>query len=273
MSLIRKHRERILAAQTVVNGDAAGHGASGGQSLPSPLPARHPSRADTAAKTMKVRLTHDLRRLKEIQSIERKIIAKREMLPEYAAWIEGLLAAGDVAPGDEVLPTIMIWRVDTSDFAGAMPLVRHVLRHDVPLPARYERTAPALIVEEIAIAALKMQGAGEIFPLDVLEELEELTGDQDMHDEIRAKLHKAIGVEMMRLVGNAGDDKAAAIARANAQLSRAHALHERVGVTVMLRQLARAQAELEKPAAADPKPAQAAPKRAQAKKKPAGAAG
>jgi hypothetical protein len=205
-----------------------------------------------AAAQMQLRLQHDLRRLKDIQSIEKKIEAKREMLPEYAAWVEGLVAA-DAPTTDEVLPTVMIWRIDTGDFAGALTLAEHVLAHDVPLPARYERTAPALIVEEIATAALKAQGAGESFALEILERVAELTADADMHDEIRAKLAKAIGVEQMRAAEDGAAEplaQASAAAIALGTLRRAQQLNERVGVKDRIKRLEKMLAPPKEPAAA-----------------------
>jgi len=203
-----------------------------------------------AAAQMQLRLQHDLRRLKDIQSIEKKIEAKRAMLPEYAAWVDGLVAAG--APtADEVLPTVMIWRIDTGDFEGALRLAEHVLAHGIPLPARYERTAPALIVEEIATAALKAQGAGESFPCAVLERVAELTADADMHDEIRAKLAKATGVELMRKYEAEADPELRAVAGATALngLRRAQQLNERIGVKDRIKRLEKMLAPPKEPAA------------------------
>ena len=86
MSLARKHRERTLAAQTAVISDTGG-------GIAAPIAGVVPSAANTAHAQILMRLSHDLRRLKEIASIERKVDAKREMLPTYFPWIEGLLQA------------------------------------------------------------------------------------------------------------------------------------------------------------------------------------
>lgn len=244
MSLARRNRDRILAAQTVNAADAPADG--GGVAPAALLPAAgvaNASLAERAAAQMKLRMTHDLRRLHDIQSLERKIDAKSEMLPEYAAWVEGLLASGQPAPGDEILPTIMIWLIDVGDFDGAMQLIVHVLRHRIPLPPRYNRTAPALIVEEIAEAALKAQAAGGWFDLALLEEIEALTADDDMHDEIRAKLAKAIGVELACRSGDSdivAPDADALRDRAIVALSRAQGLNDKVGVKTLLGRLQKA---------------------------------
>lgn len=196
---------------------------------------------------MRLRLRHDLRRLKEVASIERRAEIKRdELLPEYATWIEGILTAAedsDHAVTGEVLPVVMIWRIDAGDYAGALPLAEYVLRHDIPLPARYARSAPALIAEDIAEAALKAQAADKPFPLEILERVDELTGHADMHDEIRAKLMKAIGVEILRqsdTLDAAGPEYRAMAERALHPLRRAQELHDRSGVKGHVKRLEKA---------------------------------
>lgn len=234
MSLARRHRERILGHQSA----SASPAAVDGPALPA---AAGPAAA--AAAQMAMRLTHDLRRLKEIQSIERKIAAKREMIPHYLAWIGGLLDAaktGEVDRG-EILPTVMVWSIDTGDYAFALELAEYVLVHDVPLPARYERQAACLVTEEIAEGALKALARGEAFPIAVLEELDALTRDFDMPDEVRAKLEKAIGLEFNRQA-DAADAEAGADPRplqdaALARFRRAQDLHERAGVKDRIKRL------------------------------------
>lgn len=252
MSLARRHQARILAAQAATLPHGGGTATAG---LSAVAPPSLDRAASTAAAQIAMRLTHDLRRLKQIQSITLKIAAKREMLPEYAAWVEGLLSgaakAGAGASGD-VLPTIMVWKIDVGDFAGAMPLIEHVLRHDVPMPQRYERTAPTLIVEEVSDAAIKAQAAGEPFDLAVLEQIEALVDGVDMHDQVRAKLMKAIGSELDRTSRhplNADAYTLAVLQRSRAALLEAQALHDRVGVKSILRGIEK------RIAAAQPQPA------------------
>jgi hypothetical protein len=197
-----------------------------------------------------LRLTHDLRRLKDIQSIERKIDAKRSMLPDYRPWCDFRLELGTSIEGrelptsgaDDVLPTMMIWSIDVGDWPRALELAEHVLRFDVPLPARYQRGAAPLIAEEVATVALKAQAKGQSFPLDVLHEVDFLTGDVDMHDEIRAKLMKALGTELAREADSvAGTPEfTAAAARALEPLRRAQDLHDRVGAKMTIGRLQKA---------------------------------
>ena len=266
MSLARRHRDRIAAqlAAASASGATASGGAAGVVAIPatlavpaepafgdsaSPLPTGgHGAPSSPAAAQVMLRFTHDLRRLKEIQSIERKIAAKREMLPEYAAWCDGLLLAAEqsgIGVADEILPTIMIWRIDTGDYAGALELAAHVLRYDLPLPGRYERTAGTLIVEEIADAALAALGKGEAFAMPILDSVADLTADQDVFDEVRAKLEKAIGLEFVRqadVAAAAGELDQAFVLRVTARhaLGRARDLHDRCGVTKQIEKLDRA---------------------------------
>lgn len=268
MSPARQHRERqALAANIVAPDNMVASGEGGGRENHSTFldstsltPARQHRIQHAAARMVEtgaetdgagdgpaaqvmLRLVHDLRRLKEIQSIERKIEAKRQMIPEYLPWISGLLRAarekGEAAQ-DEVIPTIMIWLIDVGQFEPALELVEHVLAYDIALPSRYARTAPALIAEEIAGAALKAQLAGEPFSLDILESIDLLTHDRDMHDEIRAKLQKAIGFELARAAEEIAPDAPGyidAIDAALVPLRRAQQLHERAGAKDRIRKL------------------------------------
>jgi hypothetical protein len=244
MSLARKHQARALAMQTAAVVPSGGGHAPARSTVPLPVDRA----ASTMARQIGLRLTHDLRRLKEIRSVAAKIAAKREMLPEYAAWVEGLLAgsaeAGAGVSG-EVLPTIMIWLIDVGDYDAALPLAEHVLRHRVALPTRYERDAPTLIVEEIAEAAIKAQAAGEPFDIAVLERVEELVDGIDMHDQVRAKLMKAIGYELdrsARAAAEAGSDADALslLCRSLAALQEAQKLNDRVGVKTTIRSVEKA---------------------------------
>ncbi|MFC4256673.1 terminase [Altererythrobacter xixiisoli] len=238
MSLARRHRDRILAAQTaasapdggaVVAPAAAPLPAAGAHSAPA-----NASPADTAARQIALRLTHDLRRLKEIRSIDKKIAAKREMLPEYASWVAGLLQA-DAGVGAgiaaEVAPTMMVWLIDTGDFDQALTIGEFLLRHRVEMPSRYQRDAATVIAEEIAEAAQRLQNAGHAFALDVLDRAFELVADRDIHDPVMAKLHKVIGIEQLRAAEDLpAADSAAALDAALFSLSEAQRLNERVGV-------------------------------------------
>jgi hypothetical protein len=185
---------------------------------------------------MLLKLAEDKRRLKDIQSMERKAEVKRELLPEYQPWVEGVLA-GQQGVQDDVLMTIMIWRIDAGDLSGALLIARYAIDHKLALPDQYKRTTACLIAEEVSDIALRDLAASEAGTLVVdanllaaqLILLEEMTAAEDMPDEVRAKLQKAIGYALRSL------DKPAALS----YLNRAIQLHDKVGVKKDIERLER----------------------------------
>lgn len=233
MSPARRHHQRVTGAIAAAQ---AAPGVAGGRT----------GAAASEYELQRARLGVDLRRLKEIQSIERKVELKRELLPAYADWVAGVLAA-DTGAADDILTHIMIWSIDVGDYAAALPLARYVVRHQLDLPERFDRTAPTLIAEEIADAALKTLGQDQDFDFAILTEVEELVEGQDIFDQVRAKLEKAIGLACSRRAdaiapdadGPAGARRAAQEA-ALAHLRRALALDGNAGVKKRIEQLERA---------------------------------
>uniref|UniRef100_UPI00289D75E6 phage terminase small subunit n=1 Tax=Sphingomonas sp. TaxID=28214 RepID=UPI00289D75E6 len=183
MSPFQRHRARMMGELAAVQAADPAAQRRGG--------------AATEYELQRARLGVDLRRLHELQSVERKIELKRQLLPGYVDWVEGVMAA-NVATEDDILTHVMIWRLDVGDFAGALPLARFVLRHGLTLPERFSRTAPTLICEEIADAALKAIGQDQDFDIAILRDVEVLVIDEDIFDQVRAKLEKAIGLCLAR---------------------------------------------------------------------------
>ncbi|MGL6524002.1 phage terminase small subunit [Aeromonas hydrophila] len=114
------------------------------------------------------------------------------MLPVYKPWIDGLLAA-DRGGQDDVLVTVMLWTLDTGDLEGAFNMADYVIRHGLSTPDRYERTAATLIAEEVADTGIKLQEAGTGPSYGLLCAYLELLTHCDIFDQVRAKLHKAVG--------------------------------------------------------------------------------
>lgn len=260
-SLARQHRDRVLAAMggrvMAASGATAAMLAGGLTSAnDATAPERDPGGPGGSAYVLHLaQLVTDRLALKGVQSVERKIERKRGMLPAYAAWIEGALAAGEAGPAvqDDVLVRVMIWRVDTGDLLGAFPLAAHVLRHGLQLPTDFTRTPATLITELFADAALELLKTGAPAPFRELAELEDLVRPpRDMPDEVRSRLHKALGLELARQsedaeactrsAGGARAFKAGALTH----LRRALELNERVGVKT---DIARLERELNKEAA------------------------
>lgn len=186
---------------------------------------------------MLAQLAEHRRQLKRLQSIERKIEAKRKILPEYAAYIAGALQA-DRGGQDDVIVTVLVWHIDTGDLAGALPIVAYALRHGLVMPDQYQRSLACLVAEEAAELALKQLAASTAPDLAALHHIQALTAGQDMPDEVRAKLHKAIGYAL-----RASDPPAALY-----ELGRALALNPKAGVKKDIERLER---EVKK-AGADP---------------------
>jgi len=205
---------------------------------------------------IRVLLHDDLRKLADVASIEARNPMKAEMATAYADWIEGVLAAGEqgLAAQDEILVTNMIWAIDYRDFDYALRLGAHVLKFNLTLPERYNRTAACFLAEDIATVALEQH---ELVTLEQLVQANAMTAGADMPDPARAKLHKAIGRAYERradafdpTADNApAGGKAAYAEEALTHLQRALQLDANVGVktdikrvTHMLKKLAEAAA-------------------------------
>lgn len=254
MSLVRQNRERILAAgvatvAATAAAQAVAIGRAGGTFLGSRLAAHLEAtggeigpRAAALAMIL-LQLQEDRARLKGIQSVVRKIDLKRELLPRYDAWVSGILEAGDGVQ-DEVLATVMVWRIDVGDYAGALPLAAHVLRHGFALPDQFERQPAVLIAEEIADAAIAAIADDREFSAEILNEVALLTQPHDMPDQVRAKVHKALGLELASRLdklaenGVAGARRAGAVA-ALAEFKQAFALNPKAGVVKDIQALER----------------------------------
>ena len=171
-----RHRERVLATQA--------------SSLVASTGAAHLT--GSAYALMLAKLAEDKRVLKSIQSIQQKIDIKRQRLPEYAPWITGVLEA-DQPVQDDVFATLTVWHIDTGALDTALDMAAHLLKHDLKLPEHYQRDVATLVVEEIADQCDK---PGSTVTVEQLLRVGHLTCDRDMPDEVRAKLHKAIGLAL-----------------------------------------------------------------------------
>jgi len=183
--------------------------------------------------------------LKFLQSLERKIERKRQLLPQFAPYIDGVLA-GDSGQADEVLTTVMVWRLDIGDLTGALPLIDYALRHHLRLPERYKRSLPTVVVEEAAELALRDLANGQMIDSPALYRIYALTQVEDMPDVVRAKLHKALGLAHAQPVDT--DDQIAPTQRLQAalhHLRRASSLDARSGVKKEIERLQRALKKIE----------------------------
>ncbi|MBT0961654.1 phage terminase small subunit [Denitromonas iodatirespirans] len=178
----------------------------------------------TGYELMLAQLGEHKRRLRDIKSNEAKAEAKAKLLPEYDAYIAAALAT-DAGGQDDVLSTLMVWHIDAGNYAQAIKIGAYVIRHGLAMPDQYKRDPAGALVEETADAALKAKAAGEPFDVSLLVTLVVMTEPCDMHDEIRAKLHKAIGLTLATDDADQIDLEAAV-----KHLTRALELHDKSGV-------------------------------------------
>lgn len=257
-SPVTLHRQHVLAAQgrrvlfgVGMAGSIGSLGATGLAAAAAAAAANDPDGAGSReAKLMMLQLVDHRATLKAIQSREAKIAMKRDLLPFYDGWIAGVLEGASGEP-DEVFTTIMIWRIDVGQYIEAVPLIQYALRHRMPLPERINRTLATFVTEEIAEAALKAFALGAevaaAFPAGVLAAIEDLVDDEDpdlredMPDEVRAKLQKAIGKAILQ----GGEDDRARQEQALKRFQRALELDDGAGVKKEIEQLVR---KLNKPA-------------------------
>ena len=192
-------------------------------------PDRDPSGpAATEFELLMAALGEDMHRLKHIQSKEGKIAAKREMIDRYTPHVDATLAASEetgTAVQDELLVNMMVWRFDIGDFDRGLDIAAHVLRYGLRLPERYQRTSGTVIAEEVAQAALDANKVDKPFELPVLQRTEQLTADADMPDIVRAKVHKAMGQQLVR-IATLADDQPDNAPAGGPHGARSHALKE-----------------------------------------------
>ena len=186
-----------------------------------------------------LQLQADRRSLKEIKGTERKVAAKIGMLPAYAGWRDGVLAAGagERGPLDQVFTTLMAWTIDVGDYVTALPMVEHAVVHKLDMPSDFNRDPLTFAIDQICEDAIRAYDQGEdaakTFPAVVLPMLQDLVKDHDvdLHDEVEAKLHRALGMAI--LAGAKPDDEDDLRQRQVQTLlayQRAYDINPRVGV-------------------------------------------
>lgn len=212
-----------------------------------------------------LQLQADRRALKEIKGTERKVAAKIGMLPAYAGWRDGVLAAGasERGPLDQVFTTLMAWTIDVGDYVTALPMVEHAVVHKLDMPSDFNRDPLTFAIDQICEDAIRAYDQGEdaakTFPALVLPMLQDLVKDHDvdLHDEVEAKLHRALG---MAILAGANPDDEDDLRQRRVQTllayQRAYDINPRVGVKKDMDRLKR---ELRKAVATDDQQADASP--------------
>lgn len=225
----REHFERTMAAQMAAEDQGV---------------EREPDTTHEAI--LRVLATHKAR-LKSISSIEKKIEYKRTALPDILPWVQGVIAA-DRGTQDPVVSHALPWLLDVGDYAQAWPVAEYVLRHGLKMPDEYQRPPATVIAEVVADDALKALDTQGKPNVDAINAALALTAGHDMHDQVRAKLHKAAGLAALppELPSDYTEADARVIVDALAHLNRAFELHTQVGVKKPIDQAKRWVAEYHK---------------------------
>lgn len=186
----------------------------------------------SAYELMLRQLAEHKRMLRGIQSVERKIEAKRELLAVYDEYLSGALTGGR-GGHDMVLVTLMVWHMDAGSWPRALELARYVIANGLVMPADYTRTPAVILIDSAAVAALDGKLAGDE-AVRVLAEVAQFTERHDAPDQARAKLFKAIGYALVGRTPTHTPDYATVdetkARAAMAQFTRANELWPQVGV-------------------------------------------
>lgn len=134
--------------------------------------------------------------LKQIQSNERKAAFKKQILPDYLPWIEGVLSKG-AGKQDNILMIWLVWAIDCGEFHLALQIADYALFHDLRLPEPFTRTVGTLVAEEFADYAKAAQAANKPVEVAYLQRVEELVSNEDMPDESRARLLRELGLQLI----------------------------------------------------------------------------
>lgn len=183
-------------------------------------------RAINAYEMMLAKLNNDRIRLKKFESTEAKIELKKQLVPEYMDWINGVLESGN-AQQDDVFMWILVWMIDTKQFEKAFPLAEHAIKHNWVTPDEYKRKTATLITEELANTVLMAIYNKKPVDTSILFKFADLVADKDIFDEVRAKLNKAIGYAL----------KETDPEKALSYLTRALELDENSGVKTAIKEL------------------------------------
>lgn len=207
----KRHLQRVLAEQAAV--------AAAGTSLMA---------GTTIYQQMLLQLANDRARLRQLQSVEAKGKMKATLLPQYDAYVDGVLTANQ-GGNDDVVTTIMLWSIDAGEFGRALAIAEYVLAHGLDMPDQFSRTAGCVVAEEVAVVALNAQKTGSEFDPDVLDRAVTLTDGHDMPDQVRARLLLARARGVLQMGTEQSPLPAESVDMAIADLVRAIQLHDSCG--------------------------------------------
>ena len=201
----------------------------------------HGKTVGTAYELQLAQLHQHRLRLKDMHSVEKKIEAKRAMLPEYDAYLDGVLQA---QPGtqDNVVATAMVWHIDAGNFARGLQLAAYALASGIQPPDQYNRNLPTIVQDEVAEAILSGKLSGQD-AMQIAAHAMALTNEADTPDQAKSKLYKAAGWAALGKTGTHDVDMATRTLKACKEalplLQRAMELDTRAGVKKDIERLER----------------------------------
>ena len=138
-----------------------------------------------------VNLNQHILHLANLQGREAKIAYKVEILPEFDAYIDGVLEAGRGAQ-DDILVMVLIWQIDVGNLTKALDIAEYALPSKLASPARFKRDLKNTVTEEISEWALDNLNSDNAYEL--MMRLHGLVAELDLMDEVKAKLFKSLGI-------------------------------------------------------------------------------
>lgn len=206
MSLMLKHQQQIKEDGVVGAGMDPGHG---DHTKHLAMVAAGSVGVQQLAELVSNALGEDLKALKDVKSIERKVQLKREdLVPKYAGYV-ARLRADNVR--HEMLAQYMVWLFDIEDIEAAMDLGFHCLDAGIPLPERFKRDVPTYLADAVLEWAERQYEAERTAEPYFTNLFEFVRGDHadpwDLPDKLRAKYYRLHGLFKER-----GGDFAGAVA-------------------------------------------------------------
>lgn len=134
---------------------------------------------------------NDFENLSNIQSISHKTELKAELLPSYIPWIEGTIAEG-VGAQDDMLVKLMVWCLDTHEFKVATDIADYAMLNDFVMPEPFTRDVATVFVEQLSDEMLKNVFNTSEYA-ELIQRAVNSTTDQDMPDQVRAKIYRVLG--------------------------------------------------------------------------------
>ncbi|WP_249963572.1 phage terminase small subunit [Histophilus somni] len=173
-------------------------------------------------------LANQKRQIKNAKSFSLKNELKMQFLPEWEAYLQGVLNA-NAGVQDQIIGQLMIWCIDVAEYDRAIEIATYMLKHNLALPEHFSRDLEDAFAEEMANAWINCDP--HLVSLSQLERVAVLVQGLDMVDEVSAKLNRALGEAYFEH----GD-----LANAQKHLSDAVEFNPRVGCKPLLQKVEKA---------------------------------